>query len=62
MFLRENVIVLFGMFLGVLAGYFYWLRFGIYWGSYPLSSECWTNCVYGCLVGGFISCFVKGDN
>ena len=59
LFLRNNRTVFLGMFLGIVAGYFYWFYFAVYWGSYPLSSESWTNCIYGCLLGGFLSCLIR---
>ncbi|MDR1407226.1 MAG: hypothetical protein LBJ23_04155 [Tannerella sp.] len=55
LFIQLNHEVLAGMILGAIAGYFYWTRFGMMWGTYPLSSECWVNCTYGCLFGGFIA-------
>lgn len=54
-FILQNKITLLGMLAGLIIAYFYWLNYGIYWGTYPLSSECWINCVYGILVGGFLS-------
>jgi hypothetical protein len=62
LFLRINYEILAGMILGCIAGYFYWEWFGIMWGNYSLSSECWVNCLYGSLFGGFIaSLFSKVD-
>ncbi|MDR0427485.1 MAG: hypothetical protein LBH12_02655 [Dysgonamonadaceae bacterium] len=55
-FIRTNKRTLAGMVLGTILAYFYWKYFGIRWGTYPLSSECWVNCVYGSLFGGFIAC------
>lgn len=55
-FVTINKAPLIGMLIGTIAAYFYWLEIGIYYGSYPMSSECWVNCVYGGLFGGFIGC------
>jgi len=49
-----NRITLAGMVIGTVLGYLYWWNFGIYWGSYPLSSEWWVICIYGCLLGGLV--------
>lgn len=46
-----------GMALGLIAGYLYWLYYGIYDGTFGFSSEWWTNCVYGSLFGGLIGSF-----
>ena len=40
--------------IGALIAYFYWFYIGIYWGTYPLSSEWWVNCIYGGLYGGLL--------
>lgn len=54
-FVKNNKVVLLSVLAGVVVACFYWLNYGIYWGTYPLSSECWVNCIYGGLIGGFIS-------
>jgi len=53
-FIRINKKVLIGMLTGAIIAYLYWLNYSIYWGTYPLSSECWVNCIYGFLFGGLI--------
>lgn len=58
--LSNNGIVLIGMLLGLIAGYLYWHYIACYWGVYPLSAECWVNCSYGVLTGGFLTCLIKG--
>lgn len=57
-FLKENTAVVIFILLGVLIGYFYWYNWGIYYGTLPLSSECWVNCTYGGLFGGLVGSFV----
>ena len=57
-FLRENSTVIVLIVLGILIGYFYWYNWGIYYGTLPLSSECWVNCTYGELFGGLVGSFV----
>jgi len=54
LFLKRNKTSFLGMMLGLAAGYFYWLYYGIYDGTFGFSSEWWANCVYGLLFGGFI--------
>lgn len=54
LFLRTNQYILISIACGILLGYLYWDNYGILWGGYPLSSECWVNCVYGGLIGGLI--------
>jgi len=53
-FIRINYKALTGITIGCILGYLFWDSFGIGYGTYPLSSECWANCVYGGLVGGLI--------
>lgn len=61
-FLYENKIIILSMVIGAIVAYFYWKYFGIYWGTYPLSSECWVNCIYGGLFSALLSCiFLKEE-
>ena len=52
--LRQNRKVFAGMIIGSILGYLYWYYFACYWGTYPMSSECWTNCLFGATIGGFM--------
>jgi uncharacterized membrane-anchored protein YhcB (DUF1043 family) len=54
LFITDNKFASLGMVLGLILGYLHWYYFGCYWGTYPMSSECWVNCVAGLLFGGFI--------
>lgn len=54
-FIIINRIILLGMISGLGLGYIHWYYWGCYWGTYPLSSECFTNCIYGILTGGLFS-------
>jgi len=47
------------MILGSIAGYFYWQYYGIYDGTFGFSSEWWTNCIYGLLLGGLIGSLIR---
>lgn len=58
LFVRENGVVLISIGIGVLLGYVYWLHWGIYYGTLPLSSVCWVNCTYGGLFGGMVGSFL----
>lgn len=58
-FISNNKIILIGMLLGLVTGYLYWYYFSCYWGTYPLSAECWVNCSYGTLLGGFIASLIQ---
>lgn len=59
MFILKNKYALVGMSIGLLAGYLYWYFYSCYWGTYPLSSECWVNCAYGSVFGGFFATLLK---
>ncbi|MBB4037541.1 ABC-type polysaccharide transport system permease subunit [Dysgonomonas hofstadii] len=58
-FISNNKSILAGMLLGLVFGYLYWYYFSCYWGTYPLSAECWVNCGYGTLLGGFIVSLIQ---
>ena len=58
-FIYNNKWIIFCMLIGTILAYFFWLEFGVYWGTYPLSSECWVNCLYGCLMGGMVGSFLS---
>lgn len=59
-FITHNKGALLGMSLGLVLGYLHWYYFGCYWGIYPMSSECWVNCLAGFFFGGFAgSLFAK---
>lgn len=53
--IQINRISLLGISAGVVLGYLHWFFWGCYWGTYPLSSECWVNCIYGGLFFGYIA-------
>jgi hypothetical protein len=59
-FLRINYKPMAGLLAGSLVGYLHWYYFGMQWGTAPLSSECWVNCIYGSLFGGLITCLIAG--
>lgn len=59
LFVRNNSIVLICTVIGVSLGYAYWLNWGIYYGTFPLSSVCWVNCTYGGLFGGLVGSFLN---
>lgn len=52
--IKTNIAPLVGMIIGLPCGYLYWYLYGIYDGTFYLSSEWWVNCVYGLLFGGLI--------
>lgn len=58
-FISNNKIVLIGIFLGLILGYIHWYYFACYWGTYPLSSECWVNCSFGAVLGGFMTSLIE---
>lgn len=58
-FISNNSKVFLAILGGILLGYVYWYNYGCYWGSYPLSSEWWLNCICGGLLGGFVSCILE---
>lgn len=59
MFIKQNSIILLCAIAGNIMGYYYWDTFGIYYGTLPLSSECWVNCIYGTLFGGLLGTLIK---
>ncbi len=61
-FIHNNAKILIGVLGGVILGYLYWYYIGCYWGTYPLSAECWVNCSYGGILGGFVMSLFNRDN
>lgn len=57
-FVLINYKILLGMLLGSILGYIHWFYWGCYWGAYALSAECWVNCTFGILTGGFVVSFI----
>ncbi|MFT3993518.1 MAG: hypothetical protein QM660_04375 [Dysgonomonas sp.] len=53
-FISLNSKILLAMLIGCILGYIYWYYLGCYWGTYPLSSECWVDCSIGALFSGFV--------
>jgi len=62
LFAVNNRLSIIGMMLGLALGYAHWYYWGCYWGTYPLSSECWVNCLGGMLFGGFVGSLCSKDN
>lgn len=57
-FIKTNDKVLIGMFSGLVLGYVHWYYWGCCWGTFPMSSECWFNCLIGLLFGGFVASLI----
>lgn len=53
-FVYSNRTALIIFLAGSVIGYIYWYYIGCYWGTYPLSSEWWVNCIYGGIVANII--------
>lgn len=61
-FISNNKNVLIAIIIGAIAGFLYWYYFTCYWGTYPLSAECWVNCCIGAILGGFFATLLhKGE-
>ncbi|MBD8389023.1 hypothetical protein [Dysgonomonas sp. BGC7] len=60
-FISNNKAVLTGMLAGLIIGYIHWFYFACYWGTYPLSAECWVNCSYGVIIGGFVASLIHKE-
>lgn len=59
LFIRRNNKAFIGIIVGVALGILHWYYWGCYWGTYPFSSEWWTNCIYGGIIGGFVMCLLE---
>lgn len=57
LFIRLNLKILIGFMIGLILGFLHWYYFGCYWGTYPMSSVWWVNCVFGAIFGGFVFSF-----
>lgn len=59
--LKRNLFILAFILSGIVVGYIYWVNWGIYYGTLPLSSECWVNCTYGGIFGGLVASLIKSS-
>lgn len=57
--MQSNCIIIIGLVAGTVIGYWYWNSIGLRWGTFPLSSEWWVNCIYGGLFGGLIMSLIS---
>lgn len=57
--LSSNKILILGVFLGGIGGYFYWKEIGCITGNCPLKSKWQTMIPYGMFIGYIISDLIK---
>lgn len=53
-FIVKIRLVLLGVILGALAGYFYWYQVGCMSGTCPITSHWFNSSVYGAILGGLL--------
>lgn len=61
--LKKYWLTVTGAFVGLVAGYFYWLYIGCASGTCPITSNPLNSSVYGAIMGGlFFNIFQKDKN
>lgn len=61
-FLFKHKLILIGIVIGAVAGYFYWQQIGCASGSCAITSNPMNSTIYGSLMGGlFLSLFSKSS-
>ncbi|MGL5318284.1 MAG: DUF6132 family protein [Bacteroidales bacterium] len=57
-FLRNNILTVIGVILGMIGGYFYWMYIGCNSGTCPITSSPLNSSLWGATMGGlFLSIF-----
>ena len=58
-FFKNNILVVVGVIIGSIAGYFYWKFIGCNSGTCLISSKPLNSTIYGAVVGGLILSLAK---
>ena len=53
-FLKKNLLVIIGIFVGALAGFLYWKYVGCLSGTCAITSKPFNSSAYGALMGGLL--------
>lgn len=62
-FAKKNLLTIIGVFVGAIAGYFYWQQVGCSSGSCAITSNPYNSTIYGSIMGGLLfSIFQNNKN
>ena len=62
-FAKKHLLTIIGVFVGAIAGYFYWQQVGCNSGSCVITSNPYNSTIYGSIMGGLIfSIFQNNKN
>lgn len=53
-FIKENLLTIIGVAIGMLAGYFYWQQIGCVSGTCAITSSPINSTAYGAMMGGLL--------
>lgn len=60
-FLTRNVLIVAGVLLGAIAGFFYWKIVGCASGTCPITSVWYNSASYGAIMGGLLGSIFTGE-
>ncbi len=62
-FAKKHLLTIIGVFVGAIAGYFYWQQVGCSSGSCAITSNPYNSTIYGSIMGGLLfSIFQNNKN
>lgn len=60
-FLKDNLITIIGIVVGMVAGYFYWQQIGCASGTCAITSKPINSTLYGAMMGGLLFSMFKKE-
>lgn len=60
-FAKKHLLTIIGVFVGAIAGYFYWQQVGCNSGSCAITSNPYNSTIYGAAMGGLLFSIFKNN-
>lgn len=60
-FIKSNLFIFVGVFIGALTGFLYWKYIGCLSGSCAITSNPYNSTIYGSVMGGLLFSFFKKE-
>ncbi len=61
-FAKKHLLTIIGVFVGAVAGYFYWQQVGCSSGSCAITSNSTNSTIYGAVMGGLLLSIFQKNN
>jgi hypothetical protein len=61
-FAKQHLLTIIGVFIGAIAGYFYWRQVGCSSGTCAITSNPANSTVYGAMMGGLLLSFFQKED